>query len=181
MATDQFDNFQLNPNDLGSDWVFSGDEVHGKRSPSGKIANYNYYFVGTRMSQDRTRTVLSFASKGNSENPMKGWAGHNWSLTDGYGGHGVDWSVFNYNPYGKQDVWNSSINQNPNFRVTNDWLKITGMGGIDVVTDDVMTKDEVEASGMVQYRNYPTEGWSSFGKKGDKRWKWQGNSWVPGN
>jgi len=28
MATDQFDNYQLDPNTLGNDWVFSGDQIH---------------------------------------------------------------------------------------------------------------------------------------------------------
>jgi hypothetical protein len=57
-TTNQFDNYQLNPNDLGSDWVFEGDEVHGKRQPNAKISNYNMYFVGARMSSDRTKTAF---------------------------------------------------------------------------------------------------------------------------
>lgn len=162
MATDQFDNFQLNPNDIGSDWVFSGDAAVGNVSPNSKISNYNAYFVGARMSTDRTRTTLGGPDP--KINPER-------VIGDGYAGFGVDWGMFNYNPYSKI---------NPNFRVNNDWLKITGLGGIGVVTDDVMDADEVTASGMVQYRNYPTEGWNSFGKKGDKRWIWQGNTWVPG-
>lgn len=149
------------------DWVFTGDEVHGKRSPNSKISNYNMYFVGARMTYDRTRTIL-----GGSDpriNPER-------VIGDGFGGHGVDWSLFNYNPYSKV---------NPNFRVLNDWLNITGLGDITVVTDDVMDMDEVNASGMVQYRNYPSEGYNSFGKKSggaapDKRWVWEGNTWVPG-
>jgi hypothetical protein len=75
-------------------------------------------------------------------------------------------------------------NQNPNFRIKNDWLKIAGLGGIDVPTEDVMDLKEVNAAGMLQYRNYPTEGYNSFGKQsargsGDKRWRFQGNTWVP--
>jgi hypothetical protein len=166
MATNQFDNYQLNPNDIGNDWVFEGDELHSKRSPNSKISNYNMYFVGARMSSDYTRTTL-----GGSDpriNPER-------VIGDGFSGHGVDWALFNYNPYSKT---------NPNFRVLNDWLQITGLGDIDVDTDDVMDKDEVDAEGMVQYRNYPSEGYSSFGKKtggasGDKRWGWSGSTWVP--
>jgi len=166
MATNQFDNYQLNPNDLGSDWVFSGDEVHGKRAPNAVISNYNMYFVGPRMVKDRTRTTLGGPDP--KINPPR-------VINDAWGGHGVDWAEFNYNPYSKT---------NPNFRVLNDWLQVTGMGHITVVTDDVMDKDEVEASGMLAYRNYPSEGYSSFGKKsggasGDKRWTWSGNTWVP--
>ena len=43
--TDQFDNFQLDPNTIGNDWVFSGDEIHANRAPGTKISNFNYYFV----------------------------------------------------------------------------------------------------------------------------------------
>lgn len=161
--TDQFDGFQLDPNTIGNDWEFSGDQATINRSPGIAISNYNAQFVGARMSSDRTRTTL-----GGSDpriNPER-------VIGDGYSGFGVDWALYNYNPYSKV---------NPNFRVNNDWLQITGLGDIDVVTDDVMDKDEVEASGMVQYRNYPSEGYNSFGKKGDKRWVWQGNTWVPGD
>jgi len=179
--TNQFDNYQLDPNTLGDDWVFSGDEVHLNRAPKAKISNYNYYFAGTRRANDRTLTTLG--SPDPNINPTREitWAG---GLPDSWLGHGVDWAEFNYNPYGRQDVWNSTWSQNPNFRVKNDWLKITGMGGIGVPTEDVMDLKEANASGMLQYRNYPTEGYNSYGKQtargsGDKRWRFQGNTWVP--
>jgi hypothetical protein len=170
MTTDQFDNYQLDPSALGSDWVFSGDQAHGTRSPNSKISNYNMYFVGARMSYDRTRTVLGGPDP--QINPER-------VIGAGFSGHGVDWAEFNYNPYGGRGDGN-----NPNFRILNDWLQVTGLGGIDVDTEDVMDKKEVEASGMVQYRNYPSEGYSSFGKttggaSPDQRWVWSGNSWVP--
>jgi hypothetical protein len=160
--TDQFDNFQLDPNTIGNDWVFSGDEIHANRAPGTKISNFNYYFAGARMSQDRTKTVFDFK---NEQNPER-------TIGAGFSGWGVDWSLFNYNPYSKT---------NPNFKVYNDYLQIMGLGNIDVESEDVMDKKEVDAAGMLAYRNYPTEGYNSFGKKGDKRWSWQGNSWVPGN
>lgn len=163
MATDQFDNFQLNPNEIGSDWKFEGQQVAGNRSPNSKMSNPQYHFVGERYNADRTRVVMDFQRE---ENPER-------EIGDGFGGHGIDWSLFNYNPYGKL------AGENPNFRVMNDWLQITGLGDIDIETADVMDKDVVAAEGMIQYRNYPTEGYNSFGKKGDKRWTWQGNSWVP--
>ena len=177
MATNQFDNYQLDPNTLGDDWVFSGDEVHGRRSPNAKISNPNYYMVGGRRSADRTRTTLG--SPSGNINPIPTASGASW-VNDGWLGHGVDWAQFNYNPYGRDGV---GTQQNPNFRVLNDWLQITGMGGIDVPTDDVMDKDEVSADNMVAYRNYPSEGYSSFGKttggaSPDKRWQWNGNTWV---
>ncbi len=182
MTTDQFDNYQLDPNTLGDDWVFSGDEVHLNRAPKGKISNPQYYFVGARYGADRTRTVFDFSDKGRTENPMKGYADHNWAIHDGYIGHGVDWSEFNYNPYGGR-----YDGLNPNFRVMNDWLWIMGMGstdGLDKPAHDVMDRKESDADGMEMYKNYPTEGYSSFGKttggaSPDKRWAWNGNTWVP--
>jgi len=166
MATNQFDNYQLNPQDIGSDWVFEGDQVHANRSPNGVISNYNMNFVGARMSADRTRTT--FGDSDPNINPPR-------VIGTGFSGHGVDWSLFNYNPYSKV---------NPNFRILNDWLQVTGLGHINVVTDDVMDADETTASGMVQYMNYPSEGYNSFGKttggaSPDKTWTWSGNTWVP--
>lgn len=169
MATDQFDNYQLDPNAIGGDWTFSGDQVHLNRKPDAKLSNPAYYFVGPRMSIDYTRTLLGGPDP--RINPQR-------EINDGWLGHGVDWALFNYNPYQKVGV-NGGFN--PNFRVMNDWLHITGMGNIDVVTDDVMDQDEVSASGMERYMNYPSEGWSSFGKKYDKHWRWMGNTWVPGS
>lgn len=161
--TDQFDNFQLDPNTVGDDWTFSGQQSAINQKPSAAISNPQYHFVGARHSADRTRVVLEFERK---ENPEK-------TVNDAYLGWGVDWSLFNYNPYGGRGDGN-----NPNFKIHNDFLQITGLGNISVVADDVSDKDAVEASGMVAYYNYPSEGYNSFGKKGDKRWAWQGNSWI---
>lgn len=167
--TDQFDFFQVVPGDLGKDWTFEGNQVLWNRAPSDKISNYEQYFAGPRSSTDRTKVVFGYDHE---ENPER-------EIGPGYVGFGVDWSLFNYNPYGGR-----GDGKNPNFRVLNDWLKITGLGNLDIETKDVMDKKEVDASGMLKYRNYPTEGYNSFGKKsggasGDKRWKWQGNTWVP--
>ncbi len=172
MATNQFDNYQLNPNEVADDWAFADDHIHANRPPNAKMSNPAFYRVGGRMTRDYTRTL--FGSPDPRINPQR-------EINDGFLGHGVDWALFNYNPYGKTEI----DGKNPNFRVKNDWLQITGMGDITVVTDDVMDQDEVKASGMVQYRNYPSEGYSSFGKttggaSPDKRWIWQGNTWVPG-
>lgn len=165
MATNQFDNYQLDPSAIGSDWAFSGDEVHMNRAPGSKISNPQYYFTNARYSADRTRVTFDYPTEMNPER----------TIGAGYLGHGVDWSLFNYNPYSTT---------NPNFRVLNDWLKITGMGGINKPSKDVSDEKESKASGMVAYKNYPAEGYNSFGKKsggasGDKRWTWKGNTWVP--
>jgi len=165
MTTDQFDNYQLDPNTLGSDWVFSGDEVHKNRAPGSKISNPQYYSANGRNSDDRTIVTFGYDAEQNPER----------TIGNGYVGHGVDWSLFNYNPYSTS---------NPNFRVLNDWLLITGLGDLTVETKDVSDKKEVDPSGMVAYKNYPSEGYNSFGKttggaSGDKEWTWNGNSWVP--
>jgi hypothetical protein len=182
MTTDQFDNYQLDPNVLGTDWVFSGDQVHLNREPRGKISNWHYYVVDARRSNDYTRTTMGSPDSNidpNRTTDHGGVAGTH----DGWGGHGVDWSLFNYNPYGGR-----GDGLNVNFRVKNDWLKIMGMGstsGLDKPAHDVIDEKElVEDATHVQYRNYPTEGYSSFGKKsggatGDRRWGWAGNTWVP--
>jgi len=161
--TDQFDGFQLDPGALGSDWVFTGQQATINQAPNVTKSNPQYHFVGARYSADRTRVVLDFESK---ENPER-------VINDGFLGWGVDWSLFNYNPYGKL------AGENPNFKIHNDFLQITGMGGIDVETADVMDQEDVSAAGMLEYRNYPTEGYNSFGKKGDKTWTWGGNTWIP--
>lgn len=173
----QFNGFQLDPSTVGEDWAFSGDQAHGNRPPDSKISNPQYHFVGAKSSADRTKVVFGHDRE---QNPQ------NWDIGDGELGQGVNWALFNYNPYGRQDVWNSTVDQNPNFRVMNDWLKITGLGDINVPEDGFSDKNEVSATGMVQYRNYPTEGYHSFGGKTggaspDERWEWQGNTWVPGN
>ena len=56
--TNQFDMFQLDPNTLGDDWVFSGDQVHLNRPPKGKISDYNYYFAGPREAF-RTKLIIN--------------------------------------------------------------------------------------------------------------------------
>ncbi len=165
----QYDGFQLLPGEMGSDWVFSGDKALSNQAPGDKISNPQYYFVEGRYSGDRTRVTFGYDSQQNPER----------EVNDGYLGHGVDWSLFNYNPYGGR-----GDGKNPNFRIMNDWLDITGLGDIDVENRGFSDKKEVSADGMLQYHNYPTEGYSSFGKttggaSPDKTWKWNGNTWIP--
>lgn len=167
--TDHFDNFAVNPNTIGSDWKFSGSQAILNQGPLTKIANYDYWKVGDKFSFDRTRTVFAYE---HGQNPER-------TINDAWLGWGVDWAQFVYNPYGMATEIGGATGGNPNFKVYNDYLVITGLGGIDVDSEDVMDKKAVEASGMVQYYNYPTEGWNSFGKVKDKRWTWNGNTWIP--
>lgn len=168
-----YDDFQVIPHSVG--------EVAGKdqRSIGSRLSNYRALFKGSKKSQDYTITTFTTVTDGEI-NPQKFYAEHGWEVNDAYLGHGTDWSLFEYNPYGhtKDADW-----KNPRIRrYSSDWAKIIGFGNIGFETDDVIGGDIHHS--IVQYRNYPDEGYSSYGKKssgaeGDKRWKWQGNTWIP--
>ena len=170
MSTDMGgnDNFQLVPHSVG--------DVAGQyETPlSTRIANYNAWTRGTRQSQDRTRSSFDYSDK--VENLEE-------EITDQYLAHGTDWALFEYNPYGKEGDLHGFFNPNRRRLSDGGWAKITGTE-VDLHDRDVIGGDEATGDGMMQYHNYPGEGYNSFGKKsadasGDKRWKWQGNSWVP--
>jgi hypothetical protein len=155
------DNFQIIPHQVG-------DVAGNYEQPLGnRISNYNAWARGPRMSQDRTKTT--FGMRDRQENPEI-------EITDAFLAHGTDWALFEYNPYGKSNDISGFTNPNQR-RLSDDWAKIIGVGDINLETEDVM--DTSVYSGMIQYRNYPSEGYNSFGKKYDKRWVWQGNTWVP--
>ena len=134
-----------------------------------RISNYNARARGPRLSSDRTRTTLGGTTI--NVNPQR-------EFTDQDLAHGVDWAEINYNPYGKANDADSFTNPNRR-RLSDSWAQVTGMGVIELIDEDVVGGDESTGAGMLQYRNYPGEGYSSFGKKEDKRWTWNGNSWVP--
>lgn len=159
-----YDDFQVTPHSVGD---VRGDHT---RPPGSRISNYQILAKGQRRSQDYTFT--SFADE-KFENPEK-------EVTDAFLAHGTDWSLFEYNPYGHSK--DSSDFTNPNRRrLSDNWAKVIGVGSIDLVDWDVVGggDDDAVVGAIVQYRNYPEEGYSSFGKKGDKRWAWSGNTWVP--
>lgn len=171
MTTDQFDNFQLEPGLIGSTWVFTGQQGSLNRAPNAIISTPDFRNVGTRNEYDRTRTVFAYEYE---ENPVR-------TIGTGFAGWGVDWALFNYNPYGMAThIDGSTGDSNVTMKVRNDFLNIAGLGGLDVITHDVMDENLVTGT-MTQYYNYPTEGWNAFGKKGQKEWRWQGQSWIPSN
>jgi len=158
------DNFQPDPNSIGN--VTARDIL-----PLGsRISNYNAMTRGIRHSTDRTKTSFDFGNK--TENIGR-------EFTDQDLAHGVDWAEFNYNPYGKVGDTDGFVNPNRR-RLSDSWAKVIGVGELELIDEDVVGGDESTGAGMLQYRNYPEEGYSSFGKKEDKRWTWNGNSWVPG-
>lgn len=150
--------FQPNPHDVGD---VTAQDI---RPIGSRLSNYNAMTHGTRRSNDRILSHTGFSKQLNPER----------TVTNAFLSHGTDWALFNYNPYGKSNDVHGFTNPNRR-RLTDDWALIIGVGDVDL---DVVGAGE--GTGItVKYMNYPDEGWSSFGKKYDKRWKWFGNSWIP--
>jgi len=169
-----YDDFQVTPHRVGD---VRGEHV---RDPGSKISNYQILFKGARETSDYTRTTFD-GREDQFQNPQKGYEDHGWQIIDQYLAHDTDISLFEYNPYGHAKDSSGFVNPNRR-RLSDDWAKIIGLGVVDVETGDVMDTDI--HSGILQYRNYPVEGYSSFGQKtsgasGAKRWGWSGNTWVP--
>ena len=173
----EYDNFSFDPGSIGSDWKSGSQPAYDMRPIASRIARWNVDYAGGRNSSDYTRTSLAFAFKGDIENPKK-------QVGIGYG---TDMGEYNYNPF----VWGYAVAHR---RMLNDTMFMMGMfhGGtnlssysdngaaIDAPRLDVSDKKEVAASGMSAYKNYPSEGYSSFGKKYDKQRAWAGNTWING-
>ena len=173
----EYDNFSFDPATVGSDWKFGSQPAYDMRPIASRIARWNVDYAGERNSNDYTRTSLGYAFKGDTENPKK-------QVGVGFG---TDMGEYNYNPF----IVGYAVAHR---RMLNDSMFIMGMyhGGttlsgygdvgssIDQPRYDVMDQNEVNASGMSAYKNYPTEGYSSFGKKYDKERAWAGNTWING-
>jgi len=153
------DFFQLSPGSIGSDWA--GVTTHPSlRSPMDKMSKYGALNYGPRRSNDYELTTPGFQFIQN-EKPEIG------------SGFGVDRGYFEYNPY----VWGSTVK-----RVLDDKQTKMGLGGIDQPGRDVIDKklaDPVQDTPLgTTFKNYPKEGYSSYGKKGDKAIPWAGNTWL---
>lgn len=153
--SDEYDFFSIDPGALGDDWK-GGSEGQAFRPFETRISNFGALNRGARSSTDYTRTTFDNAIEVNPE------------AVPGVG-FGTDRGFYDYNPF----VWGGSIQ-----RTLMDRLHKMGLGGIDIFHVDVSDKKEVNASGMSQYKNYPSEGWNSFGKKYDKQRAWHGNTWI---
>lgn len=146
-----------------------------RRKSDMRISNFGALNVDARMSQsmDYTRTVLTYVSKDDLSN---------WKvITEDPGlGHnsGLRGTTIDQNPY----IWGSTVKKfrdDQFFRMTMEHYPYrTGLenfgdysaatpASIDKPMFDVMDTDVVKADGMNQYKNYPTEGWRSFGGKYD--------------
>jgi hypothetical protein len=171
----QYDNFSFNPSSVGTDWV-SGNQP-SLRAPNAVISRFNIDYVGPKNADNYYKTSLGYGFKGTIENPKK-------QVGEGFG---TDRDQYSYNPY----IWGLAVAHQ---RMLNDSMFIMGMEhagrnlaaygdagvSINAPKRDISDVDVVAAEGMVAYTNYPTEGWSSFGKKGDKERTWVGNSWING-
>jgi len=145
-----------------------------RRALDMKISNFGSNWIGNRMGQDvdYTRTQLSFITKDDLSDIA--------TITEDSGmGHksGLRGTSIEQNPY----VWGSSVKRfrdDQFFRMDMEHYPYrTGMEDFgDYSSDDphyvekpkhdVMDAEAVN-SGMEQYKNYPSEGWRSFGGKYD--------------
>ncbi len=145
--------------DRGSSYARTDVDTSIRRALDMKLSNFGALNVGLRTSTDYTRTVLEFKTKDELSDLNV--------LTEdgGAGGRGGLRSVnVDVNPY----VWGSTVKKirdDQFFRMDMD-NNVTG-NAVAKPKFDVMDTNEVAAAGMVAYKNYPSEGWRSFGGKYD--------------
>ena len=146
-----------------------------RRKSDMRISNFGALWVSPRMAQDMdyTRTVLTFETKDDLSN---------WQMitTDDGPGRlvGMRGTTVDHNPY----IWGSTVKKfrddqffrmdmehpptSPSLLADSDFASLYPAGeaaDITKPTFDVMDTDAVSADGMDDYKNYPTEGWRSFG------------------
>jgi len=149
--SNEYDFFQISPGSVAAGWS-TGSSTQQLRRFGTRMSNYGALNFGARMSSDYTRTTFDNAHE---ENPGR-------TLGVGFG---TDRGEYNYNPF----VWGSSVK-----RTLDDKATKMGMGGIDQPGADVSDRKDLNAAGMVSGKNYPSEGWRSFGGKYDFHKAYQG-------
>ena len=158
MATYNFDFFQIQPHTVDDGWV--GADGQAMRQYDARISNFNAMYRGARMATDRTRTTLDFAKQQNPKE-MVGI------------GYGTDWAEYNYNPH----VLGSTVKRILDDQAHKMMMDHDRGAAHSIFHMDVSDMDEVTAAGIaagLSFLNYPTEGWSSFGKKYDEHAVYQG-------
>lgn len=123
-----------------------------------KMSNFGANVVGPRMGSDYTRTSLGFADKDNLSDQNV--------ITEDTGmGQNVDGRSINieHNPY----LIGSSLKRTRDDQLFR--MEMTDNRGtsIDMPKFDVMDRKTLDATGMVAGKNWPSEGWRSFGGKYD--------------
>lgn len=150
-----------------------------RRPANMKLCNFGALNIGPRMAQsvDYTRTELTYVSKDNLSNWKVITADDGAPYGAGLRGTSVD-----YNPF----IWGSTVKKARDdqfFRMTMEHSQTSATllgddnfsslypasasASIDKPKFDVMDTDVAAAEGMNAYKNYPTEGWRSFGGKYD--------------
>lgn len=163
----------------GIDWPARSDTaIPIRRELDEKMSNFGALNIGNRMAQsvDYTRTVLTYISKDDLSN---------WKVITADDGPGrlvgMRGTTVDHNPY----LWGSTVKKfrdDQFFRMdmehpvtSSGLLNDSSLASLypagtpaDIAkpTFDVMDTNEV-SSGMDQYKNYPTEGYRSFGGKYD--------------
>jgi hypothetical protein len=143
MALNEYNYFQLNPiTDMGE--TLGPGNV--SRDLDMKMSNFNAMYFGSRMSTDYTRTVLDFKDKSELENRKPIWQD----------------AEFIDNPF----VSGSTVK-----RIRDDQAWRMGMANDNgtAVTKPMFDVSDTKAvlGTMTKGKNYPSEGWRSFGGKYD--------------
>jgi hypothetical protein len=144
--------FQFDPSQLGKDWAPGTQQ---DRAPDMMMSNFGALNYGPRMSQDYTRTDLGFKFKVEKENPE----------IPSF----LQEAEYDENPY----VWGSTVK-----RTLDDQMFKMGMANnrgtiIAQPMFDVMDTNLVHGA-LTAGKNYPTEGWRSFGGKYDYAEQYRG-------
>jgi len=126
-----------------------------RRALDSKISNFGASWVGKRSASDYTKTVLYFANKDNSSdvNAIR----PEWQYAER-----------NENPL----VWGSTVKYVRDDQFTRLIMSTIAGAQIDPPKFDVMDAKERTAAGILAsanaaYKNWPTEGWHSYGGKYD--------------
>lgn len=144
--------FQFDPGQLGSDWAGAGQKI---RPFGARVSNWGATDFGARNSEDYTKMSYAFKAKADFENPT----------VPSF----IQDAESNKNPF----VAGSSVK-----RTRDDEFTVMGLGSrrnIDAEAPKMDVSDtNLIRSGMVAGKNYPTEGWRSFGGKYDFSVAYQG-------
>ena len=150
-----------------------------RRKSDMRISNFGALWVSPRMDADTdyTRTVLTYETK----DDLSDWK---MITTDDGPGRllGMRGTTVDHNPY----LWGSTVKKfrddqffrmdmehpptSPSLLADDSLAPLYPAGDAADITKptfDVMDQDLVDAAGMDPYKNYPTEGWRSFGGKYD--------------
>ena len=159
----EYDFFQINdPGSIGADWK-GGDRATQLRPIGSRMSDWRDLNIGIRRSDDYNRTVFQWKFEQNNS-PELGK------------GFGTDWAYYNYNPY----VLGSTVKKvldDQGFKMT---MSHNYGAQLDPPGREMSDSNGIDPSGMVSFKNYPSEGAIRFrlGQKGVKSYVAAGNSWL---